>query len=306
MKKRFYSIITIVAISIMGIGFFSACTSEEDNNKTTRMTTYKTQVNKNSFHVLDTALINENVGYFQGKYSIDMASFINDENFKNILIEIQEYTKYFYQNLNTATADELNISASHDFTNDFNDFVLYMDKEDYENAALKIQTFSLLFFNENITAESLQNNTSALFVKSNEMRDNVTSSFEVLSNSYKAILSMNDQELSNFIDVALQYRLLLEGNDKDPSIIFYAPAGTSPGSLMHNATFKNCYEIAGIAMTGAVTAATGSYIASLLGCAGYGPAYLYCAGVYTAVYGVAIAGAAYTYNVAVENCVLKA
>lgn len=168
------------------------------------MTTYKTQVN-------------ENVGYFQGKYSIDMASFINDENFKNILIEIQEYTKYFYQNLNTAIADELNI-----------------------------------------TAESLQNNTSALFVKSNEMRDNVTSSFEVLSNSYKAILSMNDQELS------------------------------------------------GIAMTGAVTAATGSYIASLLGCAGYGPAYLYCAGVYTAVYGVAIAGAAYTYNVAVENCVLKA
>ena len=101
------------------------------------MTTYKTQVNENSFYVLDTALINENVGYFQGKYSIDMASFINDENFKNILIEIQEYTKYFYQNLNTATADELNISASHDFTNDFNDFVLYMDKEDYENAALK-------------------------------------------------------------------------------------------------------------------------------------------------------------------------
>ena len=300
--NRFFSIIATIAIAIASIGFFSACTNEEDIN-TTKITTYKMQVNDNSFYVLDTALINENVGYFQDKYNINMVSFINDNNFKNILKEIQTYTEFFYQNLNKSTVDELEILANHNLTNDFNDFMIYMEKKDYENAALKIQTFSLLFFNENITAESLQNNTSALFIKSNEMRDNIANYFGILSNSYNAITSMNDQELSNFIDVALQYRLLLNGNNEDPTIICYAPPGTAPQDLMHIASFKKCYQTAGAALTGALTLATAGYIKNLVGC--IGPWAVWCAAGYTTLYGIEVASASYTYNVAVENCVLN-
>lgn len=303
-NKIINSIIVIVTIAIASLSIFVACTEEDNINMATPVATQKIQVYDNSFLGLDEASINKDVERIKIKYNIEMTSFINEEAFITMLAEHQEYTEFFYQHLNAATPDELELLASQNWIDDFNNFMLYIDMEDYESAASEIQAFSTLFFNEEVTAESLQNNTSALFVSSNEIQQSFANLFATLSNSYEAISFMDDHELTDFFNVALQYRLLLYGNE-DPIIICYAPPGTNPQDYLHNPDLINCYDAAEIKLNQSLSIASALLDAALIGCAFTNVGVGACIGVAVAAYGYSVYQAAKTHKLARENCDLK-
>ncbi len=302
-NKIINSIIVIVTIAIASLSIFVACTEEDNINMATPVATQKIQVYDNSFLGLDEASINKDVERIKIKYNIEMTSFINEEAFITMLAEHQEYTEFFYQHLNAATPDELELLASQNWIDDFNNFMLYIDMEDYESAASEIQAFSTLFFNEEVTAESLQNNTSALFVSSNEIQQSFANLFATLSNSYEAISFMDDHELTDFFNVALQYRLLLYGNE-DPIIICYAPPGTNPQDYLHNPDLLECHKKAEWRLGLATTKATGAYALQIASCSALGPTLfaIVCASAATVVYVDALIDAAYNHSRALELC----